>query len=303
MLPDARRSACRASTNQAVSRGRACVAAASFCAASAGSATAVRTSASPFSRRSRAISSASGLTAITWTAGWKSGALTHLVVKSSALPSNTTRSARVATSRSAPRLASKSPRGLSRTIAGAPVAASSSASNLRPARLDNCGLAKMSGRSAAASEERILAQSASPSAARAIGLASGHLTALSSMRASSRSDGRLTCTGPRRPDSAMRMASPISRPRVVTLSAVHDAFVTGFAISAWRNSWKPPRSSSQVAACPDSSTIGDSAASAVYSAPTALAWPGPPVTSAMPASPVSRPCASAMCTAAASWRT
>ena len=39
-----------------------------------------------------------------------------------------------------------------------------------------------------------------------------------------------------------------------------------------------------------------------YSAAAALAWPGPPVTIAMPGSPVSRPQASAMCTAAASWR-
>ena len=42
---------------------------------------------------------------------------------------------------------------------------------------------------------------------------------------------------------------------------------------------------------------------AVHSAPTALACPGPPVTSAMPHSPVRRAQASAMCTAAASWRT
>jgi hypothetical protein len=47
---------------------------------------------------------------------------------------------------------------------------------------------------------------------------------------------------------------------------------------------------------------GDSAINAVYSADTALAWPGPPVTRATPTSPVSRAQASAMCTAAASWR-
>ena len=66
-----------------------------FRAASAGSATPVKTSASPFSRRSRAISSASGSTAITWTAGWKLGCAHPPGVKSSALPSSTTRSARV----------------------------------------------------------------------------------------------------------------------------------------------------------------------------------------------------------------
>ena len=112
--------------------------------------------------------------------------------------------------------------------------------------------------------------------------ASGQATALSSTRASSRSDGRLRCTGPGRPEVAMRIASPMSRPSVAVALAVHDALVTGAAMSAWRISWKPPRPSSQVAAWPDSSTIGDSAPSAVNSAPTALAWPGPPVTSAMP---------------------
>ena len=50
-------------------------------------------------------------------------------------------------------------------------------------------------------------------------------------------------------------------------------------------------------------TIGLSAESAVNSAPTAFAWPGPPVTMAMPGSPVRRPHASAICTVAASWRT
>ena len=101
----------------------------------------------------------------------------------------------------------------------------------------------------------------------------------------------------------MRIASPMSPPRPAAEVAVHDAFVTGAAISAWRISWKPPRPISQVAAWPESRTMGDSAASAVNSAPTALAWPGPPVTMAMPGSPVSRPHASAICTAAASWRT
>ena len=42
--------------------------------------------------------------------------------------------------------------------------------------------------------------------------------------------------------------------------------------------------------------------SAPYSAESALRWPGPAVTSATPGRSVSRPQASAMCTAAASWR-
>ncbi len=41
-------------------------------------------------------------------------------------------------------------------------------------------------------------------------------------------------------------------------------------------------------AWPESSTTGDSDICAVYSADTALAWPGPPVTMAMPGSPVRR---------------
>ena len=59
------------------------------------------------------------------------------------------------------------------------------------------------------------------------------------------------------PSVAMRIASPMSRPSVAAEVAVHDALVTGAAMSAWRISWKPPRPSSQVAAWPDSSTIGD----------------------------------------------
>ena len=49
----------------------------------------------------------------------------------------------------------------------------------------------------------------------------------------------------------MRIASPMSRPSVSVALDVHDALVTGAAMSAWRNSWKPPRPSSQVAAWPD----------------------------------------------------
>ncbi len=163
----------------------------------------------------------------------------------------------------------------------------------------------MSGRSAPAMAASMASATASASAgtAAAVLCVLGQTMALLSTRSSSRSDGRLKCTGPGRPDVAIRIALPRSWPSVAADVAVHDALVTGAAISACRISWKPPRPSSHVAACPDSSTIGDSAPSAVNSAPTALAWPGPPVTSAMPASPVSRPHASAMWTAAASWRT
>jgi len=62
----------------------------------------------------------------------------------------------------------------------------------------------------------------------------GHATALPATRASSRSDGRLRCTGPRRPDVAMRIASAMSRPSVSVALDVHEALVTGLAMSAWR---------------------------------------------------------------------
>src|SRR6266702_2806973 len=55
---------------------------------------------------------------------------------------------------------------------------------------------------------------------------SGQRTALLSTRSSSRSDGRLTWTGPGRPDVAIRIASPRSRPR---FAADGDHGHTGFA--------------------------------------------------------------------------
>jgi hypothetical protein len=207
-----------------------------FSAAKAGSATQAKIRASPFSRFARAVSSASGSIATIWTSAAKLGAAAHLSEKSSALPSSTTRSARFARSGRAPSVASARPRGLSNIMAGAPVAASSFANRSRPPVLDICGPATIIGRFAAVRAERILAQSASPSAWGTAGPSSGHATALSSNRASSKSDGKLKCTGPRRPERTRWIASPISRPRVSTLPAVEDAFVTGLAISAWRNS-------------------------------------------------------------------
>ena len=100
----------------------------------------------------------------------------------------------------------------------------------------------------------------------------------------------------------MRIAFATSAPSVSVVGRGPRRLATGAAISAWRSSWKPPRPSWVVSVWPDSSTIGDSWPCAVISAAAALAWPGPPVTMAMPGLPVSRPQASAMCTAAASWR-
>ena len=51
--------------------------------------------------------------------------------------------------------------------------------------------------------------------------------------ASRRSAGRLTCTGPGRPDLASPMALATSRPSCEASCTVHDALVTGCAISDW----------------------------------------------------------------------
>ena len=121
----------------------------------------------------------------------------------------------------------------------------------------------MIGRAAAAIAASVASATASESDGTAAPRPFGQTIALLSTRCSSRSDGRLRCTGPGRPDVAMRTASPMSRPSVAAAVAVNDALVTGAAMSACRISWKPPRPSSQVAAWPESSTIGDSAPSAV----------------------------------------
>ena len=64
----------------------------------------------------------------------------------------------------------------------------------------------------------------------------------------------------------MRIALATSAPSVSAEVAVHDALLTGAAMSAWRSSWNPPRPSWVVSVWPDSSTTGDSWPSAVISA-------------------------------------
>jgi hypothetical protein len=92
----------------------------------------------------------------------------------------------------------------------------------------------MIGRAAAAIAASAASATASVSAGHADARASGQMIALLSTRSSSRSDGRLRCTGPGRPDVAIRMASPTSRPSVAADVAVNDALETGAAMSAWR---------------------------------------------------------------------
>ena len=55
------------------------------------------------------------------------------------------------------------------------------------------------------------------------------------------SSGSETCTGPRRPEVAIWMASPIERAMRDGLSTVQDALVKWLASSACGISWKPPR--------------------------------------------------------------
>ena len=124
-----------------------------------------------------------------------------------------------------------------------------------------------------------------------------------SMRASSRSTGRLIWTGPARPVRARLAARSSIGPRPSTCCAVHAAFVMGAATAAWSSAWKAPRPASCVPAWPDSSSMGASLACATGSAAQAFVWPCPPVTSATPSALPSLAYASAMCTAAASWRT
>ncbi len=226
-------------------------------------------------------------------------------VKSCALPRSRIRSACRSTSAKAPRRGSLMPRGLSMGTTGTPSAASSCFSSARSPAWQSCGPASTSGRCASARAARTVAAAACVSSC---GLgskaaASGQSEGRSSTLSSSRSNGRLRCTGPGRPERAMRTASASSVPSVAAERATHDALVTGAAISAWRSSWKAPRPTSLSPACPDSSTSGDSPACAVHSAAAALVKPAPPLTHTMPHWPVRRPHASAMCTAAASWRT
>ena len=173
----------------------------------------------------RSTSAASGSIEISRTAGSNDEPLAQRVVKSSALPSSTIRSARAHRDRrmrraSHPRCRAGFP-GSRRAPASRLRAAPSSA---RPLTLESCGGAKMIGRAADAIASSIASATGIAAArARPTARASGHTIALLSTRSSSRSDGRLRCTGPGRPDVAMRIASPTSRPSVAADVAVNEA--------------------------------------------------------------------------------
>ena len=134
--------------------------------------------------------------------------LAQRVVKSSALPSSTIRSARRTRSENAPSVASAMPRGLSRITAGAFVAASSRASNARPLTLESCGPAKMIGRAAAAIAASVASATAVGERRRRRGRASGQTIALLSTRSSEqvRRQAQMHRPGPARCRDADRLA-------------------------------------------------------------------------------------------------
>ena len=102
----------------------------------------------------------------------------------------------------------------------------------------SCGPTRTSGRFASASPASTFSAAATWSG-RACGTNAegvGHRDGASSSFSSSRSNGRLRCTGPRRPDRAFRAASATSCPNAAAEPAVQDALATGAAISACRNS-------------------------------------------------------------------
>ena len=227
-------------------------------------------------------------------AGSTTGASPKRSVKSSALPSSTMRSAAAqhlgegAEARIVE--AARALHGRRRGRRSPPRARASSdrspaVAELRPdqdQRPLGARRARRDAASAAAIRERLRLAARTPRSA-------GQSAGASSTFSSSRSNGRLRCTGPRRPDRAMRTASATSR-----------AQRRGRAwpsTTPWRRA--PPSRpgaapgrrrarSPSAPACPDSSTSGDSAACAVQSAAAALVKPAPPLTesdAALPGEP------------------
>ena len=278
-------------------------------AAGLASATALKARRSPFSRFTRSIMAASASMAMNRQAASTNGGSAKRSVKSCALPSSTIRSA----------CAQNLGEGAEARIVDAARAFHGHDGNAKrglevAAAAQDRRHGKAAGRpesagGCACGEQRPMKSRWSRRAAN--GCSCGAKSAAAGPAASARprlsppadrtagSDAR----GPGRPDRAMRTASASSVPSVAAERATHDALVTGSAMSAWRSSWKAPRPTSLRPACPDNSTSGDSPACAVHSAAAALVKPAPPLTQAMPHWPVRRPHASAMCTAAASWRT
>lgn len=117
------------------------------------------------------------------------------------------------------------------------------------------------------------------------------------------STGTSTNTGPGTPSKATWKP----RSRVGAMSRTRrteTAHLTcGENSASWSMSWSAPRPLSRVAVAPPSTTTGDCASCAFFTAVTVLVTPGPAVTAATPAVPPRRATASAAKTAVASCRT
>ncbi len=168
------------------------------------------------------------------------------MVKSGTLPMPTIASASPSTSTKAPSAGSRRPRGLSRQTTGAPVAARSAAARPAPRPSFSIGPVRIRGRAAPASAS---ATAPASSKGRAAGAKSVGISP-SSASAFSTSTGSATCTGPRRPDSASRIASPSIAPSSAGEVGRNVAFTTGAAIAPWSSSWNGAFASSRTGESP-----------------------------------------------------
>ncbi len=145
--------------------------------------------------------------------------------------------------------------------AGTPVASPSRATASRRAPRAIAPPIRMTGRRAAPSSASACSTSAA-AAAPGGSRRGARAPSPAATFASSKSPGRLTCTGPGRPLLARSSAVAMSSPSRAASFAIHEALQTGAATAAWSISWKAPRPSCAVGACPLSSTTGDSDISA-----------------------------------------
>ena len=111
--------------------------------------------------------------------------------------------------------------------------------------------------------------------------------------------GKLTCTGPGLPEMAVAMARAMSWPSP-GVCAVQAALVTGLPCPRRRNSGRRRARALETGVL----TAAVAGVRRLAVAKGGEHWrPAPPLTKAMPHWPINRPQASAMRTAAASWRT
>lgn len=117
-----------------------------------------------------------------------------------------------------------------------------------------------------------------------------------------RSTGHSRNTGPGTPEAASAMPSASAGARSRTRRRRKKRLTCGVTSGRWSISCSAPRPCSAVGAAPPSSSSGDCASCAFFSAVIVFVMPGPAVTAATPGRPASRACASAAKTAVASSR-